>query len=371
MVNWVRILTIWTRDVMHFHMKDAQGRSLGDRGMRHKTTSKLRILRYIFTVGFIVLAVKVLMPKVSSFKEIESVLRSMPLWLVGLAMISQIGSYIGSGYMLKSVMEEQKLQMSIGRGILVTMASASVGLVVGGTVGSAAATYHWASRSDNDRGKAIMAALLPTLYNAVILTFITVIGIAYLVFNHELSRIQVIAYGSALAIIIVAILLVVFGLKNHEKLGRVILKIAAKLNTRRKQKYDLHELESNISAFSNGVMRLRKKGLVKMGIGSFANILFDMLTLYIFFVASGHMVKPSVLIAGYTLAFLLTRAAIIVPGGVGITESSMAAVFASLGVQNHITIIVVIGYRLASFWFPSLIGFAAIPYLNKTSRVDV
>jgi hypothetical protein len=94
------------------------------------------------------------MPKVSTFKEIESVLLSMPLWLVALAMIAQICSYIGSGYMLKSIMEELKLRMSVRRGILITMSSASVGMLVGGMVGSAAATYHWASRSNNDTGEA-------------------------------------------------------------------------------------------------------------------------------------------------------------------------------------------------------------------------
>jgi len=341
---------------------------MGNIDKKNKPTSKSRSIRYIFTAGFIVAAVVVLMPKVSTFKEIESVLLSMPLWLVLLAMIAQICSYIGSGYMLKSIMEELKLRMSVRRGILITMSSASVGMLVGGIVGSAAATYHWASRSNNDTGEAIMAGVLPTLYNTVVLTFITLIGIAYLLFKHELSRIQIIGYGSALAIIVVVVFFVIFGLRNHEKLGNVTLKIAAMLNRHRKHKFDLEELESNISAFSNGIRLLSRKGLIRIGVGSISNILFDMLTLYIFFAASGHRVKPSVLIAGYSLAFLVTRAAFIAPGGVGLTESSMAAVFANLGVQNHIAVIVVIGYRLASFWLPSLIGFAVIPYLNKTSK---
>lgn len=341
---------------------------MGNIDKNSKPISKKRVSRYIFTAGFLVVAVVVLMPKVSTFKEFESVLLSMPLWLVALAMIAQIGSYIGSGYMLKSIMEELKLQMSVGRGILITMSSASVGMLVGGMVGSAAATYHWASRSDNDSGEAIMAGVLPTLYNTIVLTSITIIGISYLLIMHELSRIQIIGYGTALVLIVAVVFFVIIGLRNHEKLGNLVLRIAAMLNNHRKHKYDLGELESNIMAFNNGIRLLSRRGLIRIGIGSIANILFDMLTLYTFFVASAHRVKPSVLIAGYSLAFLLTRAAFIAPGGVGLTESSMAAVFANLGVQNHVAVIVVIGYRLASFWLPSLLGFAVIPYLNKTSK---
>lgn len=341
---------------------------MGDYVKKNEQISMKRVIRYIFTAGFVIVAVALLMPKVTTFREIESVLISMPIWLVGLAMVAQIGSYIGSGYMLKSIMEDLKLSMSVSRGILITMSSASVGMLVGGMIGSAAATYHWASKSENDTGQAIMAGVLPTLYNTVVLTFITLIGISYLLFKNELSSIQIIGYGSALAIIALAILLTIIGLRNHEKIGNLILRIADMLNSHRKHKYDLGKLESNIRDFNTGIRVLSKTGLIRIGLGSISNIMFDMLTLYFFFIASGHRVKPSVLIAGYSLAFLLTRAAFIAPGGVGLTESSMAAVFANLGVQNHIAVIVVIGYRLASFWLPSLIGFAAIPYLNKTSK---
>ncbi len=96
------------------------------------------------------------------------------------------------------------------------------------------------------------------------------------------------------------------------------------------------------------------------------NIGFDMLTLYLLFIAAGHTATPGVLMAGYGLAFLLGKVAFIVPGGVGVIESGMAAIFSNLGIPGSISVVVILSYRLFSFWIPSLLGFAVTGYLYRT-----
>jgi uncharacterized membrane protein YbhN (UPF0104 family) len=77
------------------------------------------------------------------------------------------------------------------------------------------------------------------------------------------------------------------------------------------------------------------------------------------------MIHPGVLVAGYGLAFLLGKVAFLFPGGVGSIKSGMAAVHSSLGVLTYISVVVILNYRLFSFWLPGVMGFAAAGCLEN------
>jgi len=105
-------------------------------------------------------------------------------------------------------------------------------------------------------------------------------------------------------------------------------------------------------------------------LGAGLNVLFDMLTLYLLFIAAGHPVSPGILLAGYGLPLLLGRVAFFIPGGLGVVEGTMVALYTGMGVPNSISVVVVLSYRLLSFWMPLLIGFLLIGYLEKNPIQD-
>jgi uncharacterized protein (TIRG00374 family) len=105
-----------------------------------------------------------------------------------------------------------------------------------------------------------------------------------------------------------------------------------------------------------------------LALGAFLNVAFDMLTLYFLFIASGEPISLGVLLSGYGLPLLLGKMAFMIPGGVGVVESSMAALYNGLGISNATTVVVVLGYRLISFWIPSLSGFPIAAYLQGTRK---
>jgi len=43
----------------------------------------------------------------------------------------------------------------------------------------------------------------------------------------------------------------------------------------------------------------------------------------------------------------------------------MTAIYSSLGIPQSIGVVVILNYRLFSFWLPTLFGFAAAGYLEK------
>jgi uncharacterized protein (TIRG00374 family) len=106
-------------------------------------------------------------------------------------------------------------------------------------------------------------------------------------------------------------------------------------------------------------------------LGAFLNTTFDMLTLYLIFIAARNPVSPGVLLTGYGLPLLMGRMAFMLPGGVGVVESAMAALYTSLGVPYSVAVVVVLTYRLISFWLPLALGFPLILILERQEKETV
>ncbi|MCC4769226.1 hypothetical protein FXV91_03095 [Methanosarcina sp. DH2] len=59
------------------------------------------------------------------------------------------------------------------------------------------------------------------------------------------------------------------------------------------------------------------------------------------------------------------RIAFLLLGGVGIVESTVVALYTGIELPGSIAIIVVLSYRMFSFWIPTLIGFPIAFYLHR------
>jgi uncharacterized protein (TIRG00374 family) len=59
----------------------------------------------------------------------------------------------------------------------------------------------------------------------------------------------------------------------------------------------------------------------------------------------------------------------ILPGGVGVVEGAMAALYCSLGVPEAVNVVVILAYRVLSFWLPRLLGFPLVRYFQHVGNV--
>jgi len=82
-----------------------------------------------------------------------------------------------------------------------------------------------------------------------------------------------------------------------------------------------------------------------------------LLVLHTAFIAIGHPVSPSYVVAGFAIGMFLSIVSL-VPAGLGILEGSMAAVFASLDVPLERAVIAVLIFRVAYFGLPLLASLA-------------
>lgn len=249
-------------------------------------------------------------------------------------------------------------------GALVTLAANSVSLLAGGTVTALAMTLRWMHRLGVNVQGASLAGTLPYVFNNLVLLVSSLFGLVYLLINHELSRLQAVFFAVITLLFLSIFVIVTWALRHRAQLIRIVHYMGRKWAALRHRSYDSEKAESAIKQLFDAWRHLRTRGWIKPLAGASLNIGFDMLTLYILFGAFGHSVSLGVLFVGYGLPLLFGKVGFL-PGGLGIVEGTMAVLYRGFGVPNPILVVVILAYRLLSFWLPTLLGFSLIPYLNK------
>jgi uncharacterized protein (TIRG00374 family) len=324
-----------------------------------------RYLPLLFLLG---LAVHLILPQITSLEHSLKVIESMLPWAVGLALLAQVLSYVGSGYLLRAISSLVGQQLSVVRGVLISMAASSIGLVAGGAVGSTAATYRWVRGSGVSAQGAGLAGGVPPLLNNGLLVLIAIVGLLHLLVVHELSTLQAVGFGLILLILGLVVGGILWSTRHRPQLTRLAGWVAAGWAGLRRQPYDAAKTEASIERLFSTWDVLRSGDWRRPVLGAALNVTFDMLTLYCIFIAAGHAVSPGILLAGYGLPLLLGKVSFL-PGGVGIVEGTMAALYDGLGVPDAVTVVVILTYRVISFWLPSLLGFLFIPFLGRAGKI--
>jgi len=343
-------------------------KAITDAEQDKKSPNRKRIILYILALIFLGSAVYIFLPRIATLENSLKVLQSMSVWLVCLAIITEVCSYFGSGYLLKIIMGTQKPGFSIFRGVLITLAASSIGLVMGGWISTAATTNYWISKSEETIEVSPLTGFLPDVYNTVLLIVLAGIGLLYLLFIHILTSSQIILYITIFVIWILGLLVAFFGVRDRKNVERLALWTVNIFTRFFKRPDKTSAVHNKIDDLYSGLMLLRKNSWIKPAAGSSLNIALDMLSLYLLFFAAGHTINIMTLIAGYSIAYIIKFISFFIPGGVGVFEAGMTAVYTSLGVPAGISVVVVLSYRLFSFWLPSILGFAATGYLSKIAK---
>jgi uncharacterized protein (TIRG00374 family) len=326
--------------------------------------SMVSIIKKVALLGILALAVLYLLPQLSSIENSLKVLSTLKPWAISLAIIAQFISYSGNGMTTSECVKLTGNKITTLRGMLIALTSASIGLVAGGMFGSTASTFRWVKASGGGNDGSSLAASLPPIFVDIALLAVSVIGLVFLLFVHDLTRTQVISF-SLVTLLLIALAILCFLAVKHQKAAiEKMLVILEKFYVFFKKDFPKEQTRTNLEKlFATGTYLIKGgwKGPLK---GASFNIFFDMLTLYFVFLASGKSISVFVLIAGYGLPWLIGRMAFIFPGGVGVIESAMVALFITLGIDKALATIAVLVYRVISFWVPSLIGFIVLPILN-------
>lgn len=331
-------------------------------------TLSIQVGRYLPRLIFLGLAVHLLLPQLTSIENSYQIIMTMALWALGLAFAAQVLSYLGSGYMLQGITAAANYRISILYGVVVTLAANSIGLVAGGMVGNAAATYRWLRKRGASPQGAGLAGTLPIIFNNIILLMVTVLGLFHLLLVDQLSARQSASFILIILILGFIIGAAIWGTNHRDHMTSLAVRLSCKVARKRNRHCAAASTEDSMKRLFSAWDALRSGGWHGPALGAAMNIGFDLMTLYFLFMAAGHAVSPGVLLAGYGLPLLFGKIAFLLPGGVGVVEGTMAALYNGLGVPNPITVVVILAYRLLSFWLPTLLGFPIASYLQRSNR---
>ena len=326
--------------------------------------TKKKTWRFVVILIVLGLAVNLLLPQISNFTEAWSVVKTMTWWAVGLAALSVIFSYLSYGYCIHAIVASRKQQLSVPKSTLIVMSATSVGLVAGGWVTLAGSIFSSVKRETEDNGTATITGLLPSMLLNMSIALIAVVGLVYLGIIGQLTNGQLVQYLIFLFLLMFftfgSLLVLVFPKFTYKVINWALWH----WNKIRKKPYDPQKTRDMLDNLIFSWKEMGRGNWKKPLLGAFGYTLFDLLAMYLIFIAAGYNIKLGVLFAGYGLPYLLAKIAFIFPGGIGVVEATMAAIQTSLGVPSEISVVVILVYRLFSFWAPTLLGFAAMGYLN-------
>ena len=325
-------------------------------------------LRYLVTLVLLGLAVHLLLPQLASLTHALTVLKGLSRPFVILAIGAQIASYAGSGYLLQSGVGLLQQRLTIYQGVLVTLAANSMGLLTGGTLTSLAVTFHWLQGLGVNGHAAGLAGLIPLLFNNALLVLVSFFGLLYLLARHQLSAAEFWGF----VVIALALLALLLGLswatRHRTQLLAVVHHVGRRWAMLWRRAYARKTVETAVDQYYLVWQHLRAGAWYRPAFGALINNGCDLLTLYALFVAAGYRIKPGLLVVGYGLPLLFGKIGLL-PGGLGVIEGTMVALFAGFAVPNAILVVVILGYRFLSFWLPTMMGFAIIPFLQRLARV--
>jgi hypothetical protein len=331
------------------------------------TPPKIHPWRYILILIILGLGVHLLVPQITQLEHSWSVVKNLTWWAVALALISQMFSYLGNGFLLRSLVASDQQHVSTFKGALISLASASIGLVTGGWLAGAAVTYGWIKKEQKDGSEAILAGTLPSILNNGMLLIAALFGTLLLLIYHDLSKFQLIEFEIILLFLAVLAGVIFVTFQFPEKMKNLLIQVLQFFAKFRRKPLKPEKILNSLEQFLNSWHIFIKSNWVKPLLGAIVNIGFDILTLYFIFLAAGYFVNPGILLAGYGLPLFLGKMAFIIPGGVGVVEGTMVALYDSLKVPNEVGVVVILGYRLISFWIPTILGFIAAAFLTGKS----
>ena len=200
----------------------------------------------------------------------------------------------------------------------------------------------------------------------VVLAIITLIAMTFHfdvdVWLMILMIIGVIAIVAFLGVIVYMCINEAFGLKVQNWVIKLV---------RRFYKKDTVELESKIKETIAGFQKTMRLLLSKKDIFfyalpvSFLIWIFEIIRVYLVFVAFGSFVNPMIIGEVFILASLVGMIPVL-PGGLGAVDSVMIIFYASAGISASISAGATVVERLISYWLVTILGLCILPYYGSS-----
>ena len=333
--------------------------------MNPKLKKALRILGLLvfFTFG-----IRILTPYIETIPNSIDALKNLDYFAIGAAIVFEFLRYVGYAFLLNAILGLFEDRISLWQGMIIVLASASFGMVAGGMAGTIAASLQWLRERKVKTQAATIASVLPNLLNNVAILLLSLVGFLYLWSSEALTRSQINAFFIILVLLIAALVLIGLFLTKRKKATTLFLSLAQKGSKLIKKSFDEVKMKDQIEEIYKVWDVILKRKWWEPLLGLVMSFGFDIAALYSLFCASGQVPSLKTLITGYGLPQIFGKAAFVLPGGIGVVESTMISLYQKMGISSSNSVMVVISYRFLAFIVPTILGFLLVFYLQKGAK---
>ncbi len=238
---------------------------------------RTKLRRNLFLLILLGLAVYLLLPQFAKIGHAFQVVSTLKIPFVTLSLGAQALSYLGSGYLLRTVVKLAAKPVTVLDGALLTAGANSIGTLGGGILGTVGMTYLWLRRRGVNPGVPGLGGWLPIFLNNATLAVVSLVGLAVLLFLKKSSGVLV--AGLCLAIFILAggAGLLLWCVAYREKLLQMAMAITGFLAKLRHKAQDRPATEAAVGLLLEGWDALLEGGWHGPALGALLNIGFDML----------------------------------------------------------------------------------------------
>ena len=298
--------------------------------------------------------------------EVIEALKLSNLWLVLLAIVIQIFTYFLYTWRWNIINKTANMDLGIKKSLPMVLVSLAVNNITpsGRGGGEPVRAYLLAKEGHfkfEDTFATVIADRALDTFPFVILAILTIIGII-LTFSLDIKLIAFLVICVTLITAAVILLIYVcineaFGVKLTSWIIKIVRRLYKKFNEGTEQR--IIEAVKVFQARMNALLRnalLRDRTILYHALPlSFVIWIFEILRVYVVFLAFGANVSPIIIGEVFILASFVGMIPLL-PGGLGAVDGIMILFYATAGITASISAAATVVERLISFWMTTFVG---------------
>lgn len=308
----------------------------------------------------------------TDLRQLLEVTRGIEPKLLVLPVVATIFSYLTMAWSYRDIARAAGYSIPFPEMCRITLVAntANYLLSTGGLSGFALRMYLFARRGI-PAGSAVLISLLQTLLTNLILLLFVLWGFVLLLLSQTLAGRDLAVAGLLLGTFGGIVLLAAIALVRRQWRRRLLygaVRFVDRALTRfvphsKPSRFSLIRFQHNLNVGLDFMLQ-RPYDMLAPTFWIVLDWIFTLLVLYTAFVAIGAPIAMSHVVAGFAIGMFFSIASL-VPGGLGILEGSMAAVFVGLGIQLEKAVVAVLLFRVAYYGLPLIASLVVAPRMLR------
>ena len=323
----------------------------------------------IIISGLIAIGIYLLFPKIIGLPQTAKLLIKVNKFYIILALGAEILSYGAAAWLLGIILSRLGHRVAFWIRFKIGSISAfAIHFFPLGTFGEGMIDYYFLKKQRVATGAILLMLILRIIFTYAAFLLIFLYSLVLVPTTPHLPLSPKLISLFLLCLIFIGVLYLFYSYKNKARFRVVWRRLISLANFfLRISKKEIGKDQEN-SVFEKiyegiGLFGAKKRSSILALLAGIFYWLGDVACFFFVFLSFGYRIDFGVLIFGYSAATLFGLISFI-PGGLGVTEASLALIYSGMGVPSAIALMSILVFRFFSFWI--WIPFGLYSYLSLT-----